>query len=156
MYRADYNPDGVLWESEFTHAGRKYKRQDLEASTKIVYQGFIFCFWVIVLLQGCLPCVLTVLDYPFHCNSFKMEEVISWSAVIISLHLSQKTFPSLVLFTAMEIGWSAFHLRMRLGIWQLYIFFFFFFFFSPFVFFFPNHYFDFILCTIQHLSDLKF
>ncbi|KAG0450202.1 hypothetical protein HPP92_027044 [Vanilla planifolia] len=28
--RADYNPDQYLWESEFTLAGRKYKRQDLE------------------------------------------------------------------------------------------------------------------------------
>ncbi|KAI0502398.1 hypothetical protein KFK09_017347 [Dendrobium nobile] len=28
--RADYNPDHYLWESEFTLAGRKYKRQDLE------------------------------------------------------------------------------------------------------------------------------
>ncbi|KAK1297115.1 hypothetical protein QJS10_CPB15g01244 [Acorus calamus] len=28
--RAEYNPDQYLWESEFTLAGRKYKRQDLE------------------------------------------------------------------------------------------------------------------------------
>ncbi|KAL7591571.1 uncharacterized protein LOC111904061 isoform X1 [Lactuca sativa] len=28
--RADYNPDQYLWEKDFTLAGRKYKRQDLE------------------------------------------------------------------------------------------------------------------------------
>ncbi|KAI3850285.1 hypothetical protein MKX03_028841 [Papaver bracteatum] len=28
--RADYNPDQYLWETDFTLAGRKYKRQDLE------------------------------------------------------------------------------------------------------------------------------
>ncbi|XP_057478074.1 uncharacterized protein LOC130765610 isoform X2 [Actinidia eriantha] len=28
--RAEYNPDQYLWESDFTLAGRKYKRQDLE------------------------------------------------------------------------------------------------------------------------------
>eukprot|EP00262_Sarcandra_glabra_P020578 TRINITY_DN8261_c0_g4_i1.p1 TRINITY_DN8261_c0_g4~~TRINITY_DN8261_c0_g4_i1.p1 ORF type:complete len:199 (+),score=24.35 TRINITY_DN8261_c0_g4_i1:189-785(+) len=28
--RAEYNPDQYLWEAEFTVAGRKYKRQDLE------------------------------------------------------------------------------------------------------------------------------
>ncbi|KAK6123912.1 hypothetical protein DH2020_042355 [Rehmannia glutinosa] len=30
--RADYNPDQYLWEKDFTLAGRKYKREDLEAS----------------------------------------------------------------------------------------------------------------------------
>ncbi|GMP73540.1 hypothetical protein CsSME_00031260 [Camellia sinensis var. sinensis] len=29
---ADYNPDQYLWEKDFTLAGRKYKRQDLEAT----------------------------------------------------------------------------------------------------------------------------
>ncbi|KAG5561014.1 hypothetical protein RHGRI_004139 [Rhododendron griersonianum] len=29
--RAEYNPDQYLWETDFTLAGRKYKRQDLEA-----------------------------------------------------------------------------------------------------------------------------
>nr|GLL37783.1 uncharacterized protein LOC109178902 isoform X4 [Ipomoea trifida] len=29
--RAEYNPDQYLWEKDFTLAGRKYKRQDLEA-----------------------------------------------------------------------------------------------------------------------------
>nr|GMD47201.1 putative alpha/beta hydrolase [Ipomoea batatas] len=28
--RAEYNPDQYLWEKDFTLAGRKYKRQDLE------------------------------------------------------------------------------------------------------------------------------
>lgn len=28
--RAEYNPDQYLWESEFSLAGRKFKRQDLE------------------------------------------------------------------------------------------------------------------------------
>lgn len=30
--RAEYNPDQYLWEPEFTLAGRKYKRIDLEAT----------------------------------------------------------------------------------------------------------------------------
>ncbi|XP_020583318.1 uncharacterized protein LOC110026644 isoform X2 [Phalaenopsis equestris] len=32
--RADYNPDHYLWEPEFTLAGRKYKRQDLELTNR--------------------------------------------------------------------------------------------------------------------------
>jgi hypothetical protein len=32
IYSAEYNPDQYLWEPEFTLAGRKYKRLDLEAS----------------------------------------------------------------------------------------------------------------------------
>ena len=42
IYRAEYNPDQYLWESEFTLASRKFKRLDLEASTDISYRGF-FC-----------------------------------------------------------------------------------------------------------------
>ncbi|KAG8385929.1 hypothetical protein BUALT_Bualt03G0096300 [Buddleja alternifolia] len=37
-HQADYNPDQYLWEKDFTLAGRKYKREDLEASTGISYQ----------------------------------------------------------------------------------------------------------------------
>ncbi|XP_042029439.1 uncharacterized protein LOC121776330 isoform X1 [Salvia splendens] len=32
--RADYNPDQYLWEKEFTLAGRKYKREDVELSNE--------------------------------------------------------------------------------------------------------------------------
>ncbi|KAI3456623.1 hypothetical protein Pfo_013286 [Paulownia fortunei] len=32
--RADYNPDQYLWEKDFTLAGRKYKREDLEANER--------------------------------------------------------------------------------------------------------------------------
>ncbi|KAL8461759.1 hypothetical protein ACS0TY_033022 [Phlomoides rotata] len=32
--RADYNPDQYLWEKDFTLAGRKYKREDLELSNE--------------------------------------------------------------------------------------------------------------------------
>lgn len=43
--RAEYNPDQYLWEKDFTLAGRKYKRQDLEASMGIHYQNFpLWCF----------------------------------------------------------------------------------------------------------------
>ncbi|OAY78582.1 hypothetical protein ACMD2_24290 [Ananas comosus] len=38
--RAEYNPDQYLWETEFTLAGRKYKRLDLEASTEISYRAY--------------------------------------------------------------------------------------------------------------------
>ncbi|KAF6145963.1 hypothetical protein GIB67_033322 [Kingdonia uniflora] len=37
--RADYNPDQYLWEEDFTLAGRKYRRQDLEASTLTNVRG---------------------------------------------------------------------------------------------------------------------
>ena len=42
--RAEYNPDQYLWESDFTLAGRKYKRQDLEASMSIHNEIFSFYF----------------------------------------------------------------------------------------------------------------
>ncbi|KAK8962463.1 hypothetical protein KSP40_PGU021373 [Platanthera guangdongensis] len=40
---ADYNPEHYLWEWDFTLAGRKYKRQDLEASTEIHYRVQSLC-----------------------------------------------------------------------------------------------------------------
>ena len=49
IHRAEYNPDQYLWEKEFTLAGRKFKRQDLEASTDIRYQNFCIL----------MPCLVT-------------------------------------------------------------------------------------------------
>ncbi|KAG6394190.1 hypothetical protein SASPL_144771 [Salvia splendens] len=40
--KADYNPDQYLWEKEFTLAGRKYKREDVEASGVSAYLGIGF------------------------------------------------------------------------------------------------------------------
>ncbi|KAF8414326.1 hypothetical protein HHK36_002327 [Tetracentron sinense] len=80
--RAEYNPDQYLWEADFTLAGRKYKRQDLEASMEILYQDYLL----------------------FNISSSGMEGVIPCSAVITCLHLSQKTLLYLVLFTATETG----------------------------------------------------
>jgi len=42
--RAEYNPDQYLWEPEFTLAGRKYKRLDLEASKGHNYVDFLVSF----------------------------------------------------------------------------------------------------------------
>lgn len=35
IYRAEYNPDQYLWETEFTLGGRKFRREDVEASMEI-------------------------------------------------------------------------------------------------------------------------
>ena len=44
IYSAEYNPDQYLWETEFTLAGRKYKRLDLEASKGHNYVDFLVSF----------------------------------------------------------------------------------------------------------------
>ena len=46
IYSAEYNPDQYLWEPEFTLAGRKYKRIDLEASKGSNYPGLFSVFYL--------------------------------------------------------------------------------------------------------------
>lgn len=51
--RADYNPDQYLWEKDFTLAGRKYKREDLEASMGIRPQLLFSDEFVANLILSC-------------------------------------------------------------------------------------------------------
>lgn len=59
--RAEYNPDQYLWEKNFTLAGRKYKREDLEASMGFNYWSWsFFRAYVTFLLFGWFHGVLSL------------------------------------------------------------------------------------------------
>jgi hypothetical protein len=62
VYSAEYNPDQYLWEPEFTLAGRKYKRLDLEAS-KGDMSSIYWCEDLVLIISIFLLLTLTLFPY---------------------------------------------------------------------------------------------
>lgn len=74
IYRAEYNPDQYLWESEFTLASRKFKRLDLEASTDINYRGF-FCLSAVhdEMVMSIVSLILADFDLYWNLTAYKYK-----------------------------------------------------------------------------------